>query len=136
MQIQKFSKRGRRSRRILVEWRAYMHVLCHLSRHKASWILKFWELRYVMFFIDTSMLGINSSCLSIQCGNDSKLYGDIDCNNYLNTRCTDNSIGKYIWFIRYNYFTKRQEILFFKFFQNLIVVLWTDYTMKSIRHVK
>lgn len=49
--------------------------------------------------IDSSMLKINSSCLSIQCGNDSKLYGDIGCNAYLNTRCTNNSIGIYTSFI-------------------------------------
>lgn len=46
--------------------------------------------------IDTSKLGINSSCLSIECGNNSKSYGDFDCNAYLKTRCTNNSIGKII----------------------------------------
>lgn len=52
------------------------------------------ESAFSVFRTDTSKLGINSSCLSIECGNNSKSYGDFDCNAYLKTRCTNNSIDE------------------------------------------
>lgn len=87
------------------------------------------SLRQLTSFIDTSMLGINSSCLSIQCGSESKLYGDIDCNSFLNTRCTNNSIGIYIMFIvmQLNYSKHVNS------FPN-IKVLCIDFRYKNVFH--
>lgn len=80
--------------------------------------------------IDTSKLGINSSCLSIECGNDSKLYGDFDCNAYLKTRCTNNSIGKIIYLVHFIVFNYLKYV---NSFQN-IKKYSNDFSYKNVIH--
>ncbi|XP_065937672.1 uncharacterized protein [Magallana gigas] len=90
------------------------------------------ESAFSVFRTDTSMLGINSSCLSIQCGNDSKLYGDIDCNNYLNTRCTNNSIEKSeVWKVGFERCKSRGTYLLW----NITLTNITSACTNSIIHV-
>lgn len=79
---------------------------------------------YAPVFTETSILGIKSRCLSLQCGTDSKL-GDTDCRLPLPVICSDRKISMYISssyntsiyrFFLQLYFTENNVIALLKLF--------------------
>lgn len=50
---------------------------------------------FATLFTDTSILDIESHCLSLQCGTDSKLVNN-DCELYLPVICSNRKIGMHI----------------------------------------